>query len=106
MPLGPEKQASILQHLGEDVSKLPEIRDRCLAIESTSEALVVVIERLLEELEAMRLERDDAASGLVRADVLEWSDHRSCGLRRQYDTKRYELAKLIGYPLEITIVNF
>ncbi len=106
MPLGPEQQASILQHLGEDVSKLPDIRNRCLAVESTSEALVILVERLLSELENIRLERDEAASGLVKADVLEWSDHRSCGLRRQYDAKRYELAKLIGYPLEIIIVNF
>jgi len=100
----PEEQQKIFRLLQQPREHRSEIIDILQSIDSPAE--VASIRNHVKRMECAEEERDEAASGLIKADVLQWSPERICNTTNNYRMKKYELANLIGYTLKNTISCF
>jgi len=69
------------------------------AISLESQSKVEWVRCLNSEILELRRQMVEAAGGLIRADVLEWSENRSSTVSCLLSTRRAELARAIGFSL-------
>lgn len=93
--LTPSEKANIYRFLTIPLEKQKEIGEDLDKI--NSEASLEVIRGIIQELTEIKQEKKEAASGLIKADVLEWSERRNCTLKSHYKKLQYELSIMIGY---------
>lgn len=96
-----QEQSLIIRHLGVPRDRHQEIIDLCQSL--TSEVAVETIRSILGELTSTNENLQDAADGLIQADVLKWSEERNCTLRWRYRALRHDLATFLGYNLPYSL---
>lgn len=99
-----EEQQEIFRLLQQPREHRSEIIELLQSIDSPAE--IASIRNHIQRMVCAEEERDEAASGLIKADVLQWSPNRICNTTNNYRRKKYELAYLIGYTLKNTISCF
>lgn len=97
MPLTLQEQSQILRHLDVPMSRHQEVINLCDRIQS--EVSVEAIRGVLQELISLNESRNEAAEGLIQADVLRWSEDRTCRLKWRYKSLQHDLANFLGYPM-------
>lgn len=96
----PEEVWQIAHAVGASSSADRErVRELLDAISHNSQAQVEMVRRLNTQIIEMYDQRIEAAGGLVRADVLEWSENRASTISCMLASFRTELARAIGFPV-------
>lgn len=97
MSLTLQEQSLIFRHLKVPRDKHEEVTKLCESI--VSEVAIETIRSILQEIVSTNESLQEAAEGLIQADVLKWSEERNCTLRWRYKSLRHDLADFIGYNL-------
>lgn len=110
----PSEVQRILRQLEIPITQLPKLND-CLSAsllnfegDADKASYKFMVMDLVSKLEATtekisEVNIDDA--GLIKADVLEWSENREKKISRHKDDLRQVLAKLIGYDCPLCSVE-
>lgn len=90
----------VIQSLGLGAESKNEIQTRLDFIEQQSPLLVDHIKSLLTDIECADCQEKVASTeeaGLIKVDVLTYSEHRPCIIKRYRNELRHKLAVLMGY---------
>ena len=97
MPLSLQEKSEILRHLDVPQDKHQDVIDLCDRI--NSEVATETIRSILQELIRMNATRNEAAEGIIQADVIRWKPDRACDLKWRYKSLQHNLANSLGYRM-------
>lgn len=67
------------------------------AVERRSEILVSQIQQKIKLIQEFERAVDEASQGLIKVDVIEWTERRNCSIKNRLYSLKAELARSIGY---------
>jgi hypothetical protein len=106
MPFTLEEKWEVLRILQVDISEESPVMERLDILEKRSEAWVQQTKKLILRIKDFENKSDEAATGLIKVDVISWKEDRKCDIGHHLEKLRRELAKTIGYKLNSSFNPF
>ena len=100
MPISTTDRGKILRYLELPITSKLTIDLLCDLVECTSEQMAQQTIELIQQLDANAEEIRKASTGMVKLDVIEWKENRSCDLRSYKQELVKQLANSIGYEIK------
>lgn len=99
MPFTLEEKWEVLRILQVEITEETLVIQLLENLEKRSEAWVQQTQKLILRIKDFESKADEAATGLIKVDVIEWKEDRKCDISGHLEKLRRELAKTIGYKL-------